>query len=74
MSEYTSLLVGRADLDNDYSILLWRDRAAIDDLSGDTMTLSWQHWAGENLGYLLAISVPGDDEVVGLTLGLRWVM
>lgn len=74
VSEYTALLVGRSDQDNDYSILLWHDRAAIDDLTSDSMTLSWQHWAGANFGYLLAISLPGDDEVVGLTLGLRWVI
>ena len=74
VSEYRSLLVGRSDPDNDYAILLWRDHSAIDESRGATMTLSWQHWAGENLGYLLAISVPGDDEVVGLTLGLRWVI
>lgn len=74
VSEYTFLLVGRGDPYNDYSILLWHDRAAIDDLANDTMTLSWQHWARDNLGYLLAISVPGENEDIGLTLGLRWVM
>ena len=74
VSETTFLLIGHADLDNDYSILLARDHAAIDDFSSDSMTLSWQHWAGDHLGYRLAISVPGDDEVFGLTLGLRWVM
>ncbi len=74
VSETTFLLIGHGDLDDDYSILLWRDHAAIDDFSSDTMTLSWQHWADDHLGTLVAISVPGDDEVVALTLGLRWVM
>ncbi len=74
VSEYTFLLVGRGDPNNDYSILLWHDHAAIDDSSNDTMTLSWQHWADDKLGYLLAISVPGDDEDIGLRLGLRWVI
>ena len=37
--------------------------------------LSWQHWASQRVGYLLAAAaaLPLDDSV-GLTLGLRWML
>lgn len=74
LTESTSLLIGHADFANDYAMLLWRDRAAIDATTSSTLTLSWRHWPVANLGYLLAVSVPGDDQFLGLTLGLQWVM
>jgi len=73
VSKYTALLIGFADFENDYSLLLARDRSAIDDVDNDTLVLSWQHWASRSHGYLLAASFP-ESEDAGLALGLRWVM
>ncbi|MDH3630440.1 MAG: hypothetical protein OER98_04900 [Gammaproteobacteria bacterium] len=74
ISESTSLLVGHADYDNDYSILIYQDQSAIDQSRAETLALSWQHWANPRFGYLLVASMPVPADSVGLTLGLRWVL
>ena len=75
ISQNASLLLGHADLDNDYSVQVFQDRSAIDDSIGETLVLSWQHWASQRFGYLLAAAstLPVDDSI-GLTLGLRWAL
>jgi len=75
VSQNASLLLGHANFDNDYSIQLAQDRSALDDSFDETLTLSWQHWASERFGYLLAAAtvLPLDDSI-GLTLGLRWML
>jgi hypothetical protein len=75
ISQQASLLLGHADLDNDYSILLYQDRSAIDESYEETLMLSWQHWASQRFGYLLAASMPlPAEDRLGLTLGLRWAL
>jgi hypothetical protein len=74
ISESSSLLVGHTDFDNDYSIAYSQDKSAINESSGETLVLSWQHWANDNVGYLLAASRPEESDDIGLTLGLRWVL
>ena len=74
ISESTSFLVGHADYDNDYSILIYQDQSAIDQGRAETLALSWQHWANPRFGYLLVASMPVPADSIGLTLGLRWVL
>lgn len=74
ISESTSFLVGHADFDNDYSILMYQDQSAIDQDRAETLALSWQHWANPGFGYLLVASMPVPADSIGLTLGLRWVL
>lgn len=74
ISESVSLLVGHANYDNDYSILVYQDQSAIDRSRAETLALSWQHWANQRFGYLLVASMPVSADSVGLTLGLRWVL
>lgn len=75
ISQSGSLLLGHADLDNDYSVQIFQDRSAIDESLDETLVLSWQHWASQSFGYLLAAAstLPVDDSF-GLTLGLRWTL
>ncbi len=75
ISKNASLVLGRADLDNDYWMQLSQDQSAIDDSYTDTLSLNWQHWASEDFGYLFnaAMPLPADDGI-GLTLGLRWML
>lgn len=73
ISKYTGLGAGYSDFEDDYSFLLLQDQSAIDDMHTDTLVLSWQHWAGRHVGYLLDASFP-ESEAAGLMLGLRWVM
>lgn len=74
VSRIDSLLVGRLDADNDYSLLLSRDRSAIDDSHSDSLTLTWQHWPDPNLGLSVAATIPGESELSGFSLGLQWVL
>lgn len=70
----TSLLVGHADLDDDFSVLISQDRSAIDESYDEYLVLNWQRWASKNFGYLLAASFPLPADEIGLTLGLRWLL
>jgi hypothetical protein len=75
ISQNASLLLGHADLDNDYSVQVFQDRSAIDESIDETLVLSWQHWASQRFGYLLAAASPLPvDDSIGLTLGLRWAL
>ena len=74
ISRSTSVLLGRADYDNDYSISIYQDKSAIDDSDEESLLLSWQHWANRQLGYLFAASIPVPGDSIGVTLGLRWVL
>ena len=74
ISRSTSLLLGHADYDNDYSISIYQDKSAIDDSKEESLLLSWQHWANQQLGYLFAASIPVPGDSIGVTLGLRWVL
>ncbi len=74
ISRSSSLLLGHADYDNDYSISIYQDKSAIDDSKEETLLLSWQHWASQQLGYLFAASIPVPGDSIGVTLGLRWVL
>ncbi len=74
ISQDASLLVGRADYSNDYSVLISQNRSAIDRSYDETLMLSWQHWPSRSLGYMLSASMPLPVDSVGLTLGLRWVI
>lgn len=71
----SSLLLGHTDFENDYSLQISQDQSAIDESYGETLMLSWQHWASRRFGYLLtaATALPLDDSV-GITLGLRWML
>jgi hypothetical protein len=73
ISKYTTFVVGHADFENDYSLLLAQEQSAIDDIYSDSLMVSWRHWTSPNLGYLIAASFP-EFEDAGLTLGLQWVM
>ena len=75
ISQNASLLLGHADYDNDYSLQISQTQSAIDESYAETLMLSWQHWASQRFGYLLAAAaaLPLDDSV-GLTLGLRWML
>lgn len=73
-SRSSSLLLGHADYDNDYSISIYQDKSAIDDSEEESLLLSWQHWANQQLGYLFAASIPVPGDSIGVTLGLRWVL
>ncbi len=75
ISQNASLLLGHADYDNDYSLQISQAQSAIDESYDETLMLSWQHWASQRFGYLLAAAtaLPLDDSV-GLTLGLRWML
>jgi len=74
VSEIDSILVGRFSFDNDVSLMLARDRSAIDNRHSDSLTLTWQHWPDANLGLSVAATVPGESELSGLSLGLQWVL
>ncbi len=74
ISRSTSVLLGHANYDNDYSISIYQDKSAIDDSKAETLLLSWQHWSSQQLGYLFAASIPVPGDSIGLTLGLRWVL
>ena len=73
ISKYTTFVVGHADFENDYSLLLAQEQSAIDDIYSDILMVSWRHWTSPNLGYLIAASFPESGDA-GLTLGLQWVM
>jgi hypothetical protein len=73
ISKYTTFVVGHADFENDYSLLLVQEQSAIDDIYSDSLMVSWRHWTSPNLGYLIAASF-SESEDAGLTLGLQWVM
>ena len=75
ISKNATLLTGYTDFDNDYSIQITQDQSAIDSSYSETLVLSWQHWASQRFGYLLAAAttLPPDDSI-GLTLGLRWML
>lgn len=75
ISQNASLLLGHADYDNDYSLQLSQAQSAIDESYDEMLMLSWQHWASQRFGYLLAAAtaLPLDDSV-GFTLGLRWML
>jgi len=74
ISRSTSVMLGLADYDNDYSITIYQDESAIDDSEEESLLLSWQHWANQQLGYLFAASIPVPGDSIGVTLGLRWVL
>ena len=74
ISRSTSVLLGHADYDNDYSISIYQDKSAIDDSEEESLLLSWQHWANQQLGYLFVASIPLPGDSIGVTLGLRWVL
>ena len=75
ISQNASLLLGHADFNNDYSLQISQDQSAIDESYGETLMLSWQHWASRRFGYSFAAAsaLPLDDSV-GVTLGLRWML
>ena len=74
ISRSTSVMLGHADYDNDYSISIYQDKSAIDDSEEESLLLSWQHWTNSQLGYLFAASIPVPGNSIGVTLGLRWVL
>lgn len=75
ISQSASLLLGYADIADDYSLQISQDRSAIDGSYGEALFLSWQHWASQRFAYLLAAATPlPAEDGVGLTLGLRWML
>lgn len=75
ISQTASLLLGVADFDNDYSLLISQDRSVVDQGYDESLVLGWQRWGGASFGFQLAASMllPVEDSL-GLTLGLRWAL
>lgn len=75
ISQSASLLLGVADFDNDYSLLVSQDRSVVDQGYDESLVLGWQRWVGASLSFQLAASMLLPvDESLGLTLGLRWAL
>ena len=75
ISQSATLLLGHADIEDDYSLQISQDRSAIDGTYDETLFLSWQHWVSRRFAYLLAAATPlPSEDGVGLTLGLRWML
>ncbi len=75
ISQTGSLLLGYADLEDDYSLQLLQDRSAIDGSYDESLVLGWQRWVSPRFAFLLAAATPlPAADGVGTTLGLRWLL
>lgn len=74
ISEALSLLVGRADLDDDYTLYYSRERSALDERYYDSLAFGWEHWATPEFGFQLGANYGLESAEAGFSLGLRWVL